>query len=407
MANDNLQLFRYEARTTNGQFIEGKVKADSQKSVAEFLVSKGYIPLDIKEQSALSKDISFGKGRVKPKVVAQFMRQFATLNGAGIPITKALDVLRDQAVNPLFKQTLAAVRKEIDTGSTLGNAMGKHPIVFSPLSVSMIKAGEAGGFLTQTLSNVAINLEADVKLRGQIKSAMTYPVAVLILAALLVTAMLIFIVPIFSGMFESLGGDLPVATQILVTASDFIKVGGVPLAIGIAAFIWWWNRNKHKENIRRFVDPIKIKVPIFGKLVQKITIARFTRNFGALLEAGLPVMQVLDIVGSTSGSTVLEDALIEVKKGVSQGELIAPQLGKHKIFPRMLVEMLSVGEDAGEIPLMMNKIAVSYDEEVHAMTESLSSLLEPLMLMVLGGVVGGMVIAMYMPIFSIYDLVGA
>lgn len=406
MANENAQVFRYEARTTNGQFIEGKVKAESTRAVAEFLVQKGYIPVDIKEQSALQKDISFGKKRVKPKAVAQFMRQFATLNGAGIPITKALDVLKEQAVNPTFKEAIGAVRKDIDTGSTLGNAMNKHPTIFTPLSVAMIKAGETGGFLTETLANVAVNLEADVKLRGRIKSAMTYPVAVLILAAVLVTAMLLFIVPIFASMFDSLGGDLPVATKILVSAADFVKVGGIPMAIAIAVGLWWWNKNKHKENIRRFVDPIKLKLPIFGKLVQKITIARFTRNFGSLLEAGLPVMQVMDIVGSTSGSTVLEDALMDVKKGVSQGELIAPQLAKHKIFPRMLVEMLSVGEDAGEIPLMMERIAISYDEEVEDMTDSLSSLMEPLMLMVLGGVVGGMVIAMYMPIFSIYDLVG-
>ena len=235
---------------------------------------------------------------------------------------------------------------------------------------------------------------------------MTYPVAVLILAALLVTAMLLFIVPIFDEMFSSLGGELPIATRILVNASEFIKVGGIPIAIGIVIFGFWWNRNKHKEHIRRFLDPIVIKTPVFGKLIQKVIIARFTKNFGSLLAAGLPVMQVMDIVGSTSGSTVLEDALQEAKKGVAAGELIAPQLGKHKIFPRMLVEMLSVGEDAGEIPLMMERISTSYSEEVDTMTESLAALLEPLMLMVLGGVVGSMVIAMYMPIFSIYDLVG-
>jgi len=407
MAEGKLQSFKYEARTVStSKFVEGTVKAESQKAVAEYLVKNNYVPLNITGQSALSMDISFGPKRVKPKDVSNFMRQFSTLNGAGIPITKAMDVLKDQAVNPTFKQALIAVRKDIDTGATLGTAMSKHPMIFTPLTVAMIKAGEAGGFLTETLNSVAESLESDVKLKGKIKSALTYPVAVLILAALLVTAMLLFIVPIFDEMFSSLGGELPIATRILVNASEFIKVGGIPLAIAIGAFIWWWNRNKHKEHIRRFMDPIVIKMPIFGKLVQKVIIARFTKNFGALLEAGLPVMQVMDIVGSTSGSTVLEDALQDAKKGVAAGELIAPQLAKHKIFPRMLIEMLSVGEDAGEIPMMMNRIAVSYSEEVDTMTESLSALLEPLMLMVLGGVVGGMVIAMYMPIFSIYDLVG-
>lgn len=406
MANENLQNFHYEARTSNGQFVEGKVKAESNKAVAAYLVQRGYVPLEIREQSGLQKEISFGSKRVKPKLVAGFMRQFATLNGAGIPISRALDVLKEQTTHPTFKQTLTTVRKDIDSGSSLGNAMAKHPTVFTPLSTAMIRAGEAGGFLTETLVNVAENLEAEVKLRGKIKSAMTYPVAVLILAAVLVTAMLLFIVPIFAGLFNSLGGNLPLPTQILVGASNVIKIGGIPIAIAIGVFIWWWNRNKHKEKIRRFVDPIKIKMPIFGKLVQRITIARFTRNFGSLLQAGLPVMQVLDIVGSTSGSTILEDALQDVKKGVSQGELIAPQLAKHPIFPKMLVEMLAIGEDAGEIPLMMERIATSYDEEVETMTDSLSSLMEPLMLMVLGGVIGSMVIAMYMPIFSIYDLIG-
>ena len=406
MANENLQEFFYEARDPQGRFVEGKTKAENAKVVSAYLVERGYIPLEVKPKSTLQKDIKLGSGRVKPKQVAAFVRQFATLNEAGIPISRALDVLRDQQDHPTFKKTLAAVRKDIDTGLTLGAAVAKHPTVFTPLTAAMIKAGEAGGFLTETLKSIAETLEADVKLRGKIKSAMTYPVAVLGLAALLVTAMLLFIVPIFDDMFTSLGGDLPVATQILVNASEFIKVGGIPLVIVIVIFIMWWNKNKHRESIRRTIDPIKMKAPIFGKLVQKITIARFSQNFGALLAAGLPLMQVLDIVGSTSGSTILEDALIEVKKGVSQGELIAPQLSKHPIFPKMLVEMLAIGEDAGEIPSMMERIAISYNEEVDTMTESLSALMEPLMLMVLGGVVGGMVIAMYMPIFSIYDLVG-
>lgn len=403
---DNLQEFYYEARDPNGKFVEGKTKAENAKIVSEYLLSRGYIPLEVKEKTALQRDIRFGSKRVKPKVVAQFVRQFATLNEAGIPISRSLDVLRDQENNPTFKATLTTIRRDIDTGLTLGAAVSKHPTVFPPIVAAMIRAGEAGGFLTETLNSVAENLEADVRLRGKIRSAMTYPVAVLILALLLVTAMLLFIVPIFDELFSSFGGDLPIATQILVNASEFLKVGGIPIVIVIVAFIIWWNRNKQKETIRHAIDPIKMKIPIFGKLVQKIAIARFAQNFGALLQAGLPVMQTLDIVGSTSGSTVLEDALIEVKKGVSQGELIAPQLAKHPVFPKMLVEMLAIGEDAGEIPNMMEKIAKSYNEEVDQLTESLSSLMEPLMLVFLGGIVGSMVIAMYMPIFSIYDLIG-
>lgn len=398
--------FTYKVRTQDGRILDGKTKAEKPQDVSAFLISKGYVPLEVKEKSALQRDIKIGGGRVKPKMVAQFVRQFATLNEAGIPISRSLDVLRDQQTHPTFKSTLATIRRDIDTGLTLGAAVAKHPTVFSPLVAAMIKAGETGGFLTETLRSIAETLESDVRLRSKIKSAMTYPIAVLGLAAILVTAMLLFIVPIFKDMFEGFGADLPVATRILVDASEFIKVGGIPIVIGIVIFVIWWNKNKHKENIRRTVDPIKMKAPIFGKLVQKIAIARFSQNFGALLDAGLPIMQTLDIVGSTSGSTILEDALADVKKGVAQGELIAPQLEKHPIFPKMLIEMLAIGEDAGEIPKMMERISHSYNEDVDTMTESLSSLMEPLMLVVLGGVIGSMVIAMYMPIFSIYDLIG-
>lgn len=407
MSTEQLQEYTYKVRSNEGRIIEGTTKAPNRQMVSGTLMERGYAVLEVKEKSALQKDISIGRGgRVKPKMVALFVRQFATLNEAGIPISRSLDVLRDQQTHPTFKATLTTIRRDIDTGLTLGNAVAKHPEVFAPLVAAMIKAGEAGGFLTETLRSIADTLEADVRLRSKIKSAMTYPVAVLGLAAVLVTAMLLFIVPIFDNMFSSFGSELPVATQILVSASDFIKVGGIPMVIVIAALVFWWNKNKHRDSIRRTVDPIKMKAPIFGKLVQKIAIARFSQNFGALLDAGLPIMQTLEIVGSTSGSTVLEDALAEVKKGVAQGELIAPQLEKHSIFPKMLVEMLAIGEDAGEIPKMMERISATYNEEVDTMTESLSSLMEPLMLIVLGAVVGGMVIAMYMPIFSIYDLIG-
>ncbi len=406
MATPQLQEYTYKVRSNEGRIIEGTTKAPNRQMVSGTLMERGYAVLEVKEKSALQKDISIGGGgRVKPKMVALFVRQFATLNEAGIPISRSLDVLRDQQTHPTFKATLTTIRRDIDTGLTLGNAVSKHPEVFAPLVAAMIKAGEAGGFLTETLRSIAETLEADVRLRSKIKSAMTYPVAVLGLAAILVTAMLLFIVPIFDEMFSSFGSELPVATQILVAASDFIKVGGIPTVIVIIALVFWWNKNKHRDSIRRTVDPIKMKAPIFGKLVQKIAIARFSQNFGALLDAGLPIMQTLDIVGSTSGSTVLEDALADVKKGVAQGELIAPQLDKHPIFPKMLVEMLAIGEDAGEIPKMMERISATYNEEVDTMTESLSSLMEPLMLIVLGAVVGGMVIAMYMPIFSIYDLI--
>jgi len=405
MAQNDTLSFNYKVRTQKGEYLEGKTKATSAEAVSDYLVSRGFIPLEVKEQSGLSKDLSFGKPRVKPKEVATFMRSFATMTGAAIPISRSLLTMRDQQANPTFKAALNKIHQDIDTGSTFGNALARHPEIFTPLTIAMIRAGEEGGFLTSVLTQVADNLDTEVRLKAKIKSAMTYPVAILILALLIVTGMLLFIVPIFANLFAGLGSSLPVATQILVAASNFIKIGGIPLVILIIAFTIWWNRNKHKEAIREFVDPLKLKVPIFGKLGQKLAMARFSRNFGSLLDAGLPVMQVLDIVGSTSGSMVVERALQDVKQHVSAGELIAPQLRNHAIFPGILVEMMAVGEDAGEIPEMMKKIAEAYDTEVETMTEALASLIEPIMLVFLGVLVGSVVIALYMPIFTIYDAI--
>lgn len=400
--------FSYKARTPTGKILTGQIKAPNRETVSRYLLDNDYLPIEVDEVSLLQKDLSFGKKRVKPKEVANFIRQLATLNKAGLPLSRVLDVLRDQASNPTLKQVIIDIRKDLDSGSRLTEAMEKHENVFPPLVISMVNAGEIGGFLVETLDSIATSLEADVKLRQKIKSAMTYPVAILCLAGLIVTAMLIFIVPIFSDMFADLGGELPAATQFLVNLSNFLKIGGIPMVIGIIVFVMWWKKNKHKRSIREFVDPIKLKMPIFGALTQKIVMARFTRNFAALMSAGLPVLQVLDIVGGTSGSIVLEDALKDVKKAVSQGEKLAPNFAKHyEIFPRSVAEMASVGEDAGEIPEIMLKVADIYDTEVTETTEQLSSLLEPLMLIVLGGTVGGIVISLYMPIFGIYDLIGS
>jgi type IV pilus assembly protein PilC len=403
MANDTVKTFNYKARSAQGRFFEGKTKAASETAVSDFLVTKGLIPLEVKEQSGLNRDLSFGAKRVKPKEVAGFMRQFATMTGAAIPITRALETLRNQQSNPTFKLALGKIAQDIEVGSTFGDAIAKHPTIFTPLTISMIRAGESGGFLTSVLKQVSENLEAEVKLAAKIKSAMTYPVAILILAFVLVTVMLIFVVPVFATLFHGLGGALPVPTQILVNLSWFIKYLGWLVVVIVVVLRIVWQKNKHKVAVREFFDPIKLKIPIFGNLTKKLAAARFARNFGSLLDAGLPVMQVLDIVGATSGSIVIEHALDDVKRSVSMGELIAPQLRKHPIFPQMLVEMMAVGEDAGEIPEMMLNIATAYDEEVETMTDSLSSLLEPVMLMFLGTVVGGVVIALYLPIFDIYN----
>lgn len=398
------QIYKYKAQhAETNKFVESSLKARNMDAVYDHLMSRGFIPLEVVEQSALNKDISFGKKRVKPKHVAEFLRQTHTLMNAGLPLSRTIDLLASQQANPTLKEVLLDLRKSIDQGDTLSSAMEKHPTIFQPIVTSMIMAGERSGTLTEAIDQVATNLEKEIKLAAQIKSAMTYPVAVLILAAVLVTAMLLFIVPVFKEMFANLGGELPLPTQILVNLSDFIKIGGIPLAIGIAIFIWWWRKNKHRRNIREAIDPWKLKLPIFGKLNQTIALSRFTRNFADLVESGLPIMQVFDIVGATAGNTVVEDAVLDAKRGVSQGELIAPQLAKHKVFPVTLIEMLKIGENAGEMPDMMRRLANVYDNEAEQTTKSLSSLMEPIMITVLGSIIGAIVVALYMPTFTIFE----
>jgi type IV pilus assembly protein PilC len=271
--------------------------------------------------------------------------------------------------------------------------------------VNMTKAGEAGGFLDSAMRQIADNFEAEVKLRGKIKAALTYPVVVFILAILMCCAMLIFVVPVFKGMFESLGGQLPLPTQILVMLSGAMKYL-VPLGIvSMVGFTVWWRKYGHTERVRNVVDPAKLKMPVFGNLFQKLALTRFARNLGTLLSSGVPILQSLDIVSETTGSIVISRALKQVQESVRRGESVAGPLAEHEVFPPMVVQMIASGEEAGAIDQMLNKIAEFYDEEVEAMTESLTALIEPLMIAFLGGVVGSMIVALYMPIFKIFDMI--
>jgi type IV pilus assembly protein PilC len=263
-----------------------------------------------------------------------------------------------------------------------------------------------GGFLDGVLLQVAENYEAEVKLKGKIKSAMTYPVVVFVMAILAVTGMLLFIVPVFATMFEGLGAGLPLPTQILVNLSAILKVAIVPIIIGLIAFVIVWRRIKHKQRIRSFMDPLKLKMPVFGSLMQKIALSRFTRNFGTMLHAGVPILQSLDIVADTSGNEVVAKAVRDVQESVRSGESLTAPLSQHAVFPPMVVQMMAVGEDTGALDEMLHKISEFYDQEVEATTEALTSLIEPLMIAFLGGIVGAMIIAMYMPIFKVFELIG-
>jgi type IV pilus assembly protein PilC len=401
--------FEYAVRDRTGSIVTGKIEADSPAAVASKLKSMGYAPVKISQvkSGGLSMEIKLPKvgSKVKLKELAVFSRQFSTMINAGLSMLRALSILEEQQPNKAFASILTEVRLEVESGSALSVSMAKHPDIFPPLMVNMIKAGEVGGFLDKVLTQIADNYEAEVALRGKVKSAMTYPVVVLIMAILMTIGMLLFIVPTFAGLFTSLGGSLPAPTQILVSLSDFLKVAIVPIVIlTIVGFIVW-GRIKHTERVREVVDPLKLKVPIFGQLFRKIALARFCRNLGTMLSSGVPILQSLDIVADTSGNVVVAHAVRDVQESVRNGESLTEPLAKHDIFPPMVTQMLAVGEDTGALDSMLHKISDFYDQEVESTTEQLTALIEPLMIAVLGGIVGSMIVALYMPIFKIFDLI--
>ncbi len=403
------KVYEYAVRDAGGKLVKGRIEAGSQAAVVGRLKSMGVAPVSINEvsTSGLQTEIRIPglSDRIGLKDLAVLARQLATMINSGLSILRALSILAEQTENQALAKIVGQVRSDVETGSALSVALAKHPAVFPPLMINMIRAGEVGGFLDQVLVSVAENFEAEVKLRGKVKAAMTYPVVVFVIAILAVVGMLLFIVPIFANMFANLGGELPLPTQILVTLSDWMKIGGPVLLVVLIVFAVWWGKNKHKESVRSRVDPWKLRMPIFGKLFQKIAVARFSRNFGTMIHAGVPILQALNIVGATSGNMVIERATHDIADSVRKGESLTGPLSKHPVFPPMVVQMMAVGEDTGALDAMLAKIADFYDQEVEATTEQLTSLIEPLMIAVLGGIVGTMIIALYMPIFNIFELI--
>lgn len=401
-------MYEYSVRDKAGKVVSGTIEAESPSAVAQKLKSMGYAPVSISEHKAgMNRDLKIPGmgGRVKMRDLAVMSRQFATMINSGLSLLRALNILAEQTENKKLAEVLGDVRNDVETGNALSVAMGKHPDIFPPLMVNMIRAGEIGGFLDQVLLQIAQNYESEVKLRGKIKSAMTYPVVVFCIAILAVTGMLLFIVPVFAKMFESLGAELPAPTRILVMLSHALRFLFPLIVIGLIVFSIVWKRIKRKESVRSVVDPLKLRIPVFGQLFQKIALSRFTRNFGTMLHAGVPILQSLDIVADTSGNIVIARAVRDVQESVRSGESLTAPLAKHSVFPAMVVQMMAVGEDTGALDAMLHKISEFYDQEVEATTESLTALIEPLMIAVLGGLVGSMIIALYMPIFKVFDLV--
>jgi type IV pilus assembly protein PilC len=402
--------YAYKGRDDTGKIVKGRIEGSSESAVATRMRTMGLSPVEIVESSdgtGLSKEIripGLSKG-VGLKDLAIMSRQMATMIGAGLSLLRTLSILSEQTESKPLTKVLVAVTKAVESGSSLSDAMYKHPVDFPPIMINLVRAGETGGFLEGSLETIATNFEKEVKLRGSIKSALTYPVIVLIMAVVAVAAMLIFIVPTFKTMFDSLGGTLPIPTQMLVWMSS-IMVWLAPLLVVVGiVFAIWWRANKNTERVVRTVDPLKLRMPVFGSLLKKIAVARFCRNFASMIGAGVPILQALHIVGETSGNWVIERALHSVADSVRQGRSIAEPLAASPVFPSMVTQMIAVGEDSGSLQQMLNKIGDFYDAEVESATEQLTAMIEPLMVAVLGVIVGGMIVALYLPIFQITSVI--
>ena len=400
--------FEYKARDAAGKVVKGRVEAASEAGVVSKLRTMGVAPISISESgtgSGFSKELTIPGFEKQPglKDLAIMARQMSTMTSSGLSLIRTLTILAEQTENKILAKSLDTVRTEVEAGLSLSAAMGRQQKVYPPLMVNLIRAGETGGYLEGTLVSIAENNEADVKLRATVKSALTYPVAVLIMAFVAVIGMLIFIVPVFETMFSDLGGDLPLPTQILVVMSKNMIWAGPLLLVGFVVFFFWWRANKHTEKVRRAVDPFKLKVPVFGQLFTKVAIARFTRNFSTMMGAGVPILQALSIVGETSGNYVIENALKKVADSVRSGKSVSGPLALEPVFPSMVVQMIAVGEDSGALETMLRKIADFYDQEVESTAEQLTALIEPLMIGFIGLIIGGMIVALYMPIFSIFE----
>ena len=404
------QTFNYRVRDKGGRVVSGTLDADNSSLVANKLREMGYVPLAIDRKPTVSMRSELhmpGMGsRVKLQEIAVFSRQFATMIDAGLTLLRSLSVLAAQSDNRYFSGVIDQVRVDVESGTSLSAALARHPKQFNQLYISMVRAGESGGALDRTLEQLAITLEKQVELRGKIRSAMAYPVVAMSLVLLILTAMLVFIIPIFKKMYAQLGGKLPAMTQALVSISN-IAVKAFPVLIvlvvvGALGFRKWRSTDRGEE----IWDSVKLRLPIIGSLVRKTALARFASSLSTLLSSGVPVLEALEITAATVGNRVVAGGVRAIAEGATRGEPLTKALEDYPVFPPMLTQMMAVGEETGALDSLLSKVAKFFEQEIEATVSALTSLLEPLLIVVMGGAVGTMVIALYLPMFDIIKLVG-
>jgi len=397
-----MPTFAYAGRTRAGETVTGERVADTMDGVVAALRREQVLVTSINpiKDKAVGKTVRKRARGVSAKNLAVFTRQFSVMIDAGLPLVQCLEILGTQEEDKNFAEVILATRGDVESGASLADAMKKHPKVFDPLFTNMIAAGEAGGILDTILKRLATYIEKNVKLKGQVKSAMIYPIAVIVIAAVVVGVILWKVIPTFAAMFAGLGAELPLPTRVVIAMSNGIVRFGPFIIIGIAAGVYGLKQYYATPNGRRVVDSIVLKLPILGSLMRKIAVARFCRTLSTLLASGVSILEALDITAKTAGNAIVEDGIQTTRKSIERGETIAQPLKDTAVFPPMVVQMIGVGEATGALDTMLGKIADFYEEEVDVAVAGLLTLMEPLMIAFLGGIVGGIVIAMYMPIFG-------
>jgi len=399
-------VYLWKGQSPKGETIAGEYEAEDRRQVSDYLRKRRVIITSIKKKP---KEVSLGflqRKSIGVKDLSVFTRQFATMVNAGLPLVQCLDVLARQQEKPFFKGVIAQVMTDVEGGSTLAEGLAKHPKVFSDLFVNMIAAGEAGGILDLILTRLAVFLEKADALQRKVKGAMMYPAIVLTVAVVACVFMLMGVIPVFAKMFEDFGGELPMPTRIVMGMSNFLSAYWWALIAGIFAFVVLFKKYRDTEGGRMRIDRLSLRIPVLGSVLRKSAVSRFTRTLGTLIGSGVPILQGLDITSKTAGNKVLQEAIGKTAESISQGDTIAEPLAASGVFPPMVVQMISIGEQTGALDEMLAKIADFYDDEVDTAVEALTAAIEPLMIVLMGTMVGGMLVAMYLPMFKMGNLVG-
>lgn len=403
-----MPVYLWKARTRQGTIKKGELEAANDEAVMTQLRAQMLMPVTVKKKP---KDVSeifpFLKPGITTKELVIFTRQFATMIDAGLPLVQCLEILGDQNENVTFREKIRAVKADVEQGSTFADALRKHEKPFDSLYVNLVHAGEVGGILDTILNRLAVYLEKADALARKVKGAMVYPTTVLVVAILVVVGMLVYIIPTFEKMFADFGGELPGPTQMVINLSNWMQDWLLYFIVAtVLIAVSYLQARKRSLNFRRRTDALYLKAPVFGSLLRKVAVARFSRTLGTMIASGVPILDGLDIVAKTAGNVVVEEALLDVKAAISEGKTIAEPLSESDVFPGMVVQMIAVGEETGAMENMLSKIADFYDDEVDAAVDALTAMLEPMMMVVLGGTVGGLLVAMYLPIFKIADTIG-